>query len=69
MFNVQGDIIEPAVLHQEHKDVHTVVQGTLGLCFKSAGLIWVVLGPEPVCIVGIPKKCWEGMKGVGKNGV
>lgn len=48
LFNVQGDVIKPAVLHQEHEDVQTVVQGALGLCLKSAGLIWVILGPEPV---------------------
>lgn len=56
LFNVQGDIIKPAVLYQEHEDIHTVVQGTLGLCLKSTGLIWVILGPEPVSRVGVHKK-------------
>lgn len=56
LLNVQRDIIKPAVLHQEQEDIQTVVKGTLGLCFKPAGLIWVILGPEPVPRVGVHKK-------------
>lgn len=66
-FNVQGDIIKPAVFHQEREDVQAVVQGTQGLCLQSAGFIWVILGPEPVSRVGVHKRSWEGMTGVGMN--
>lgn len=55
LFNVQGDVIKPTVLHQEHKDIETVVQGALGLCFKSAGFVWMILGPEPVSKVVVQK--------------
>lgn len=55
LFDVQGDVIKPAVLHQEHEDIPAVLQGALALCFKSASLIRVILGPEPVSKVVIRK--------------
>lgn len=38
------------------------MQGTLGLCLKSAGLIRVILRSEPVFRVGVHKK-WGGDDG------
>lgn len=47
LLDVQGDTVKPAVLHQEHVDVEAVAQGSLSLGLESAGLVWVVFGPEP----------------------
>jgi len=68
LLNVQGDIIKPGILHQEHEDIQTIVQGTVGLCLKSAGLIGVIFGPEPVSRGG-PERSRKGMVGVGMHGL
>lgn len=65
LINVQGDIIKPVILHQEHEDIQAVLQGTLGLCLKSAGFIWVIFGPEPMSKIGVHKKVGREWWGLG----
>lgn len=63
LFNVQGDVVKPVILHQECEYIKTVVQGTLGLRFEPTGLIRVVLGSEPVSRVGGSTQKWGGNDG------
>lgn len=56
LLNVEGDIVEPIVLHQKHVDVEAVAQGSLSLGLESVGLVRVIFGPEPVSVVVIPKR-------------
>lgn len=65
LFNVQGDVIKPAILHQEHVDIQAVAQGTLSVRLESAGLIRVILGPEPVSKVVIQKTAGGEWRGLG----
>lgn len=45
--DVQGQGVEPAVLHQEEEHAQTVLQGGVGLGLPAARLVRVVLRPEP----------------------
>lgn len=48
LFDVKGDVVKPAIVHEIRVDAQPVLQSTMSFGLASASLIRVVLGAEPV---------------------